>query len=72
MKFESLADKEPEWRVEATKCNGCGDCVAVCPVKAIKMVKSVPVLSDPETCCRESCHECVRRCKPGAITRRIG
>ncbi len=64
-----LAEEEPEWQVDATKCDGCGDCVAVCPIKVLKMVKSVPVYSDRKNCCEEACQRCASGCRSGAISR---
>ncbi len=52
--------------VDHDKCEGCGECVEVCPVEVYEMVddKSVPV--NAEECL--GCESCVEVCEPGAIT----
>ena len=59
---------EIKWEINAEKCTGCGDCVLICPVKAIKLVKRVASMADPMSCCRESCRICEYHCPEGAIT----
>jgi len=46
------------------KCTGCGDCVAICPVKAIEIVNEKAVI-DTERCIL--CTSCVAECKEEAI-----
>jgi NAD-dependent dihydropyrimidine dehydrogenase PreA subunit len=52
--------------VDADKCQGCEECVDVCPVEVFEMVddKSSPV--NAEECL--GCESCVEVCEPGAIT----
>ena len=52
--------------VDEDKCQGCEECVDVCPVEVIEMVdgKSSPVNADE---CL-GCESCVEVCEPGAIT----
>ena len=52
--------------VDAAKCEGCEECVDVCPVEVFEMEddKSVPVNADE---CL-GCESCVEVCEPGAIT----
>ncbi len=52
--------------VNAEKCEGCEECVDVCPVEVFEMAddKSVPVNADE---CL-GCESCVEVCEPGAIT----
>lgn len=52
--------------VDAEKCEGCEECVDVCPVEVFEMVddKSSPVNADE---CL-GCESCVEVCEPGAIT----
>jgi NADH:ubiquinone oxidoreductase subunit F (NADH-binding)/(2Fe-2S) ferredoxin/Pyruvate/2-oxoacid:ferredoxin oxidoreductase delta subunit len=46
-------------------CTGCGACLAVCPVQAIKGQKDTPHQLDAESCIR--CGACKEACRPGAI-----
>jgi NAD-dependent dihydropyrimidine dehydrogenase PreA subunit len=52
--------------VDQDKCQGCEECVDVCPVEVFEMVddKSSPV--NAEECL--GCESCVEVCEPGAIT----
>jgi NAD-dependent dihydropyrimidine dehydrogenase PreA subunit len=52
--------------VEPEKCEGCEECVDICPMDVFEMEdgKSVPVNAD--AC--EGCESCVATCEPGAIT----
>ena len=43
---------ETRWEIDPAKCTGCGDCVFICPVRTIKLVKKIAVLADPAGCCR--------------------
>ncbi len=58
MAFDVTVDKE--------KCEGCEECVDVCPVEVFEMAddKSSPVNADE---CL-GCESCVEVCEPGAIT----
>lgn len=49
--------------INESKCDGCGACVDVCPVNAIKIEKKKAVLSNE---CVE-CGACVNKCPNGAI-----
>jgi len=51
--------------VDEEKCEGCEECVDVCPVEVFEMVdgKSSPVNADE---CL-GCDSCVEVCEPGAI-----
>ena len=51
-------------RVDESKCDFCGTCVAVCPVDAIEVLES-KVIIDESTC--TSCLYCVFVCPWGAI-----
>ena len=52
--------------VNAEKCEGCEECVDVCPVDVFEIQdgKSIPV--NAEECL--GCESCVEVCEPGAIT----
>jgi MinD superfamily P-loop ATPase len=49
-----------------TRCNGCGDCVAVCPTRCLEMAGSLPWLPRPVDCV--ACALCVVICPPAALT----
>jgi formate hydrogenlyase subunit 6/NADH:ubiquinone oxidoreductase subunit I len=53
--------------VNAARCTGCGDCVAICPTQCLAMSRSgaVPWLPRPLDCV--SCSVCVLVCPPDAI-----
>ena len=51
-------------KIDKKNCNGCGKCVEVCPVNAIKIEKDKAVVSDE---CIE-CGACVGDCPNGAIS----
>jgi NAD-dependent dihydropyrimidine dehydrogenase PreA subunit len=55
------------WEVDSTKCTGCGDCMIICPVGALKIVKKMAAMVDLASCCRESCRICEYHCPEGAI-----
>ncbi|WP_418791856.1 DUF362 domain-containing protein [Phosphitispora sp. TUW77] len=54
--MQALVDKE--------KCIGCGQCVDVCPVEAIKIENGIAVVSDE---CIE-CGACESECPENAIS----
>jgi len=51
-------------KVDKKKCTGCGTCVDICPVQAIKIDKKIAVINDD---CVE-CGVCVNECPQGAIS----
>jgi len=51
-------------KVNKKKCTGCGVCIEVCPVNAIKLQKDKAVISDE---CVE-CGACVNECPNEAIS----
>lgn len=59
---------EIKWEVDPGKCTGCGDCIIICPVKALKVKKKTAIMDDPASCCKESCRICEFHCPEGAIT----
>ncbi len=52
--------------VDLDKCEGCEECVDICPMEVFEMQdeKSAPV--NAEDC--EGCESCIEVCEPGAIT----
>ncbi|HIP25903.1 MAG TPA: ferredoxin family protein [Archaeoglobus profundus] len=56
-----------EIRVDPEKCDGCGECIGVCPGEVFEIGedgKSYP--ARPENC--QECCSCVETCPNGAIT----
>ncbi|MBN2599286.1 MAG: 4Fe-4S binding protein [Candidatus Thermoplasmatota archaeon] len=51
-------------KVDKEKCTGCGACVAVCPVEAIKVTEKAEVNED--TCI--DCGACVDECPVQALS----
>ena len=58
---------ETNWRIDLTKCNGCGDCVVICPVGALRVKSKVATMVSEVNCCRESCRICEYHCPKDAI-----
>jgi NAD-dependent dihydropyrimidine dehydrogenase PreA subunit len=52
--------------IEADKCNGCGECVDVCPVEVFELQNNKSVAVSPEECL--GCESCVEVCDQNAIT----
>jgi len=51
-------------KIDIDKCNGCGNCLDVCPVQAIKIEDNKAVVS--EECI--DCGACITQCPSGAIS----
>ena len=60
----SLAVAEIAYRVDRTRCTGCGDCELVCPVDAIEIIDGKSYI-DPQTCI--GCGFCQGVCSYDAI-----
>ena len=52
-------------KIIADRCNGCGECVEVCPTAAIYLVGGTATVE--QTLCRD-CQVCIAACPTGAIT----
>ena len=52
--------------LDAARCTGCGDCVAVCPADCLDMAGDRPWLPRPLDCV--SCALCAAVCPADAIT----
>lgn len=69
---------KPVWNY--AQCNGCGDCLAICPTQCIKTMETsadivnrsalYPVLARPAMCI--GCHFCARICASRAIVETPG
>jgi len=53
------------FKIEADRCNGCLDCMRVCPTHAIR-VKNGKARYEPDHCI--DCGSCLKACLQGAIT----
>ncbi len=51
--------------LDAARCTGCGDCVAVCPTDCLEMAGPVPWLPRPGHCV--SCALCALVCPADAL-----
>jgi succinate dehydrogenase/fumarate reductase iron-sulfur protein len=58
--------------VDREKCDGCRDCVLLCPLKVFDLRKirgkTVSIPSDQESCCGTTCRQCVVFCRNQAIS----
>lgn len=69
MSLKTLKKDAPEsgWKIDPAKCVGCGDCIILCPVKALKIERKVAVMADLASCLGESCRMCELNCWKDAI-----
>lgn len=51
--------------IDSTKCNGCGECVDVCPNEVFELYGNKSVALNAEDCI--GCQNCVIVCKKEAI-----
>ncbi len=52
-------------KINKEKCNGCGNCVEVCPFGVLEIKNSKAVVKHPEKC--RKCGACVSACSNNAI-----
>lgn len=68
-----IKDTKPELlpTIDSERCTGCGVCVMTCPVQVFSLkrerIKRVAVVSDPGSCCGNSCLQCVIYCAQNAV-----
>jgi NAD-dependent dihydropyrimidine dehydrogenase PreA subunit len=57
--------------VDPKKCDGCRDCISICPLKVFELrkdgTKRISVPADIESCCGLTCEQCSIFCKNSAI-----
>ncbi len=53
--------------IDVDKCFSCGQCVALCPVEAIKQAEDLSIVFDKERCLGSTCSACVDSCPSRAI-----
>jgi len=61
---------QPELKVTAAKCNGCGNCIPVCPEQAISLAEeegTTKLRIDRQRC--TNCFKCMDVCYTGAMER---
>jgi len=52
-------------KVDADKCVGCGECVAICPMQVFELRQGKAVVVNDQDCL--GCDSCVEACEPVAI-----
>lgn len=52
--------------VDPEKCEGCEECVDICPMDVFEMQNDKSVAVNAEDC--EGCESCIEVCESGAIT----
>ena len=55
--------------IDADRCDGCGECVAVCPVDGVRIEEALAVV-DQESC--NGCEVCMDACPAAAIVSMTG
>jgi NAD-dependent dihydropyrimidine dehydrogenase PreA subunit len=52
--------------VDSYRCNGCGECIYVCPSGALGVIDGLAVLTSPDACAY--CADCEEHCPQKAIS----
>ena len=55
-----------ELTIDKDKCNGCGECVDICPAEVLEMVDNKTEVANIDECL--GCESCVETCPESAIT----
>ena len=56
---------DPEYNVDASSCNSCGDCIQICPLDAIEFGPDGKAVIDQTKC--NQCGKCITICPKDAI-----
>jgi len=56
--------------LDSVRCNGCRECIEVCPHAVFAMIGGTSQIVDRGACME--CGACARNCAPGAITVKAG
>ncbi len=60
----ALALAGTKYRIDRTRCTGCGDCDRICPVDAVEIVDGYSTI-DPDACI--GCGMCLGVCSHDAV-----
>jgi NAD-dependent dihydropyrimidine dehydrogenase PreA subunit len=52
--------------IDQDKCEGCGECVNICPTECIEIANEKAVVAKPDEC--TECQACEAACPNGAIS----
>ena len=55
-----------EITVDKEKCNGCGECVDICPAEVLELANEKMEVANIDECL--GCESCVETCPESAIT----
>lgn len=55
-----------EITIDKEKCNGCGECVDICPAEVLELVNEKSEVANIDECL--GCESCVETCPESAIT----
>lgn len=53
-------------KIDTEKCQGCGECIDICPSEVLELKDEKAVVANPDEC--SGCESCVEVCEEDAIT----
>ena len=53
-------------KIDTDKCQGCGECVDICPSEVLELTDEKATVKNPDECA--GCESCVEVCEDGCIT----